>query len=965
MHLAARNEILGRVAELSGMDRLVAGIAEGRGDLIWVQGEPGIGKTVLVNAALARASALGCRVLRGSGDELMEPFPLRLMADCLGITGRSAHPANAQIAALLRGESGGAGAIDPVIAAAERMLEMVDRLCADGPVVLAAEDLQWADEPSLLAWSRLARAVGQIPLLLIGVARPLPGKVKLDLLRDLVVQRGGVALDLGPLPPDNAMALGGRIVGGVPGPRLRAALARAAGNPLYVRELAEALVRDGLVEVQGDTAELRGNASALPSSLTVAINDRLGFLSADTRKALAIAALLGNEFEAAEWAVAMDVPVSRIADLVELAVAAGVLSDASERLRFRHELIHQVLVEQTPTAMRRAMHAEIARLLAEAGRGADAVARHLLAVPGAIDEWALDWLGHLPETAMYALPQASADLLARAVDSIAEDDPRWEALAVRLASVLFWLGRDEQAGQVSAAVARSTGNPVTAARMRVQIIRSAGRMGRFADGLAAARAKPGDEWLPARWRARLAAWSANLANADGQVEAGAALAAQALEQATGSGDPLSIGYARHALAMCGAPQAKQDHIKAGLDALTSRDPESTDLRMLLLANYVNELTYQARQEETARALTEALLLAGRVGGFRAAAIQTVAAEFCYVHGRWDEALVHLASVDEELSGTGALVTQHGLAALIALHRGDEQGADAHLRRGMEVTGDELAVLLPAVFPLTQALAMRAEADGELEEAVRLMSRWLAAPPGLRTHERHDDLPYLVRLALAAGDGETASRATAAAQADMAADKSPSRVAAARFCAALVTDDTAELLAVAADYRTYGWLPKYSFALEEAAVRLAATGETARARAALTDAARTLRTMGAAWDIRRADARLRPYGVRRGPRSVHRRVTTGWDSLTPSEARIADLVAEGLSNPDIAAKLYLSRRTVQTHVSNILAKLQVNSRAGIMRTAAEVAGGQPAGGAAGGQPAGGAAADEKPAAAASA
>jgi hypothetical protein len=136
-----------------------------------------------------------------------------------------------------------------------------------------------------------------------------------------------------------------------------------------------------------------------------------------------------------------------VADLVGLAVAAGVLSDESERRRFRHELIYQVLVEQTPVAMRRAMHAEIARLLAKAGRGADSVARHLLAVPGAIDAWALDWLVHLSETALYALPQASADLLARAVDSvdaIAEDDPRWEALSVRLSRVLLWLGRDSR-----------------------------------------------------------------------------------------------------------------------------------------------------------------------------------------------------------------------------------------------------------------------------------------------------------------------------------------------------------------------------------------------------------------------------------------------------------------------------------------------------------------------------------------
>jgi DNA-binding NarL/FixJ family response regulator len=73
-------------------------------------------------------------------------------------------------------------------------------------------------------------------------------------------------------------------------------------------------------------------------------------------------------------------------------------------------------------------------------------------------------------------------------------------------------------------------------------------------------------------------------------------------------------------------------------------------------------------------------------------------------------------------------------------------------------------------------------------------------------------------------------------------------------------------------------------------------------------------------------------VRRGPRSAHRRAATGWASLTPREERIAGLVAEGLSNPDIAVKLYLSRRTVEAHVSNILAKLQVRSRASIMHAA---------------------------------
>ncbi|HKT01860.1 MAG TPA: helix-turn-helix transcriptional regulator, partial [Rugosimonospora sp.] len=92
-------------------------------------------------------------------------------------------------------------------------------------------------------------------------------------------------------------------------------------------------------------------------------------------------------------------------------------------------------------------------------------------------------------------------------------------------------------------------------------------------------------------------------------------------------------------------------------------------------------------------------------------------------------------------------------------------------------------------------------------------------------------------------------------------------------------------------------------------------------------------LGATRDIRRVDARMRALGVRRGPRSLRRRPTKGWEALTPAESRVVELVAQGRPNPEIAAELFLSRRTVQTHVSNILAKLDLSSRLEIMREAA--------------------------------
>ena len=93
------------------------------------------------------------------------------------------------------------------------------------------------------------------------------------------------------------------------------------------------------------------------------------------------------------------------------------------------------------------------------------------------------------------------------------------------------------------------------------------------------------------------------------------------------------------------------------------------------------------------------------------------------------------------------------------------------------------------------------------------------------------------------------------------------------------------------------------------------------------------SLGAATDAARLQAVFRAHGIRRGPQSKHRQARTGWDSLTPTEVKVAALVEEGMSNPEIAAKLLLSRRTVATHVSHILKKLGVHSRTDIAREAA--------------------------------
>jgi DNA-binding CsgD family transcriptional regulator len=458
-------------------------------------------------------------------------------------------------------------------------------------------------------------------------------------------------------------------------------------------------------------------------------------------------------------------------------------------------------------------------------------------------------------------------------------------------------------------------------------MRSAGRLGRQVDALPVALA-PMDTRIPLAYQARLGAWSAALQASVGRPREAEALARTALSQSQRAGDRLATGYALHALTLVSDAPAALGLIDEALEGL-GHDPESADLRLLLLNNRLNYLIALGRREDVATSLPPALLLAERAGTFREVGLLATAAEACYLQGAWDDALVHLAGIEPEYLSNWSNLNPAALGALIALHRGHRDQADQYLAAtgaGEPASGTHLS----ANWRLAAAWALRAEAAGDMGRALALMAPWLDPAPIRGQEIRQELLPQLVRVALAAGDRDLAASAVAASEADAAADPRPGTLTTARCCRAQLDGDAEALLAAADGYRDHGWPLERATALEEAAVRLAAGGDLPRARAAFNDVLKMYFGLGASWDLRRTEARLRPHGIRRGPRALSRRAVTGWDALTPSEARIAELVARGLSNPDIAAELYVSRRTVQTHVSNILIKLNLRSRVEVAR-----------------------------------
>ncbi|MET0134441.1 MAG: BTAD domain-containing putative transcriptional regulator, partial [Kibdelosporangium sp.] len=382
--------LVGRGAELATLRSRLADLRRGRGGTVWIEGGAGTGKSGLLAAALGQPD-LTYELLWAEADESRRGLPLRLMLSCLGIDRRSADPRRVELAEALATPPPEQSPWQPELMAVDRLAGFVDQLTAAGPVVLVLDDLQWADDASLLVWHRLGKAARHSPLLLIGAARPLPRRPEIDRLRSAVAA-GGDLLRLGTLGEPETGELISRLLGAQPGEALSAVADCAAGNPLFLRELIAALVRDGLVRIDDGTAEVTALDELDSPALRAVLTRRHAALTESTREALRWAALLGDEFDLADLSRVLGRPALDLIPAVEEAIAAGVLREAGTWFTFRHPLLRQALYTAMPVPVRTALHRQAAQLLAESGAPVEHVAGQLLAAPVGMAGWVADWL---------------------------------------------------------------------------------------------------------------------------------------------------------------------------------------------------------------------------------------------------------------------------------------------------------------------------------------------------------------------------------------------------------------------------------------------------------------------------------------------------------------------------------------------------------------------------------------------
>jgi DNA-binding CsgD family transcriptional regulator len=911
-------------------------LAGGLGSSVLIEGEPGIGKSALVRAALAEADA-GCQVFWGAGDELGQALPLLPVLEALRVREPSANPRRNTIVRLLRGELTADRGADVSAALAEQLLALIAEQCAVLPTILVIDDLQWADQASITLWGRLARSVRQLPLLLVGMMRPVPQRDDLLALRRAADD--AARLQLTGLTEAAVAELVAALAGGKPDRKLIRLADGAAGNPLYVTELVAALARSSSLTITGAGA-VELTSGPAPSSLSAAIADRLGFVSGPVREVLRAAALLGVDFAVPDLATVLGRSVADLVPAVDEACAAGVLAESGNGLGFRHPMIRAALYDEIPVPVRAAWHRDAARALAKAGAPADRVARQLLWAVGGpggtsepMDEWILRWLARTAELLVGQAPRAAAELLRQAVASSPAGSAQHDSLVGRLADALFRVGDAAGAEQVANRALAHAVEPDLVVDLHWTLAQCRMKAGLSAESLATlnrALASPG---ISARHRARLLVLTARMHSILGEVETAGRVAAAALDAASEAGDNWAMGWALHVLTIVTAVQGQTTDALTLFDralTVTQADPALTDLRLLLQINKAITLGGLDRYEEAFAAARQARHLADRVGTVvRLAQAHGALGQLLFDTGRWDDAMAEVGVVHDDLKEPGAACSDHGIAAVICFHRGEITAARGHLEAAVP---HATRIGNRVVGPLALARSLDFEQAGALPEALAVLTAGFAD-----NKEELDEIENLfadaVRLATTTGDLSTAKALADHAAALAAESDIPHRQANALYCRSLLDHDAPRLLAAAERYGDASRPLLSAKALEAAAGDFIDTDDRGQARAAFTRAVEIYASLGAAADVARLRTRFRAHGIRRGPHAKHRQAQSGWDSLTPAETKIAALVEGGLSNPEIAARLFLSRRTVATHVSHILKKLDVHSRTDIAREAA--------------------------------
>jgi DNA-binding CsgD family transcriptional regulator len=933
--------LLGRDDELGRLARLIDGLGLASGAAVMVEGPAGIGKTVLLAEAARRASGRGALVLRAAGAELEREYPFGVVRQLFGQV-VSAGPGSAALqegaAALAAGPLGLAGSAeqpavgpaDAVAAAMHGLYWLTSNLAEHSPVLLVVDDAHWAGAMSLRFVMYLARRLDDVPVLTLLAARPVAEHCDHELLARIAVLPQLAVLHLSPLSePDVARLVAESGLRSADAGFIAACYRASGGNPFLLGELLGELRAGGVSGSAADAARLAGLA---PAGVVRWVSARLASLGVDAERLAFAYAVLGADARLSDAAALAGLADSIAATATDRLIAAHILTGKGP-FEFVHPLVSAAVYEGLAPAKRAAAHARAARLIAGRGAPIARVAVHLLAADPGRDSWVVDSLRTAAREASRAgAPASAANYLERALQ---EAQPRRQR-----AELLLELGE----AQLQAGVAGATGRMREALeihddpRRRAEICLTLGRalfstgedaaardaFGRglreLPDGeddlllelrgwyIAVARADPGlREAARARLRTRVKALVED--DAPGQTRTERALLAALAQECAHSGKQPHHQVARLAL------RALAD---GGLLSDSSLDigPYGSACNALWVAG----------EPTAAIAELDRAIEASQRRGWRVALswFSLFRGMAYYLRGDLTAAVADLEAASDVHTAANArgLAVTRGFLAVCLLERDDPAAASNALALPQD---DEPSQLRPRISYL-YALARLRIAQGRLQEALVALLECRQRAQEMHEPNPAANLPWRSEAAIVAARLHEQDRALQLVAEDIRLAQqfgAPHALGIALRTWGLIEPGrgACERLAQSiAALESSGIQLELARSLIEHGAALRRAGHRREAREPLRRGLDLAASCGALALVRRAREELSAAGAR--PRRERIR---GADALTPSELRVARLAAVGRSNPEIAQLLFITRRTVETHLTSAYSKLGVRGR----------------------------------------
>jgi predicted ATPase/class 3 adenylate cyclase/ATP/maltotriose-dependent transcriptional regulator MalT len=928
-------ELLEREAELASVAALIDRAKDGVGRLVVIEARTGMGKTRLLGEAREAATRAGLRVLAARGGELEHEFSY-------GIVRQLFEPALAGVDAAERAEllEGAAAHAAPLFDPAQApdaarasgdasfsslhgLYWLTANLAARSALLLAIDDVHWADASSLRFLAYLVRRLEGLPVIVVVGVRPEGSEPHPALLAEIVNEPAAVVVRPASLTAEAVAGLVRETLSpDADEDFCEACRAATGGNPLLLRELLTALAAEGVEPTGANAAKVE---EVGPEAVARAVRARLARLPSEALALAQAVAVLGADVSPAHAAALAELDREAAAHAATTLGRADVLTFATP-LEFVHPVVRSAVYAEIDPATRVHRHAQAARILAEAGAGPDQVAAHLLLAPPAGDPWVVETLR---QAARRSRSEGSADVAVTYLCRALEEPPPAEATW----TVLFELGNVERLVHGPSAIEHlgqalgATTDPERRAQTALVLGRTlyfAGRREEAVDVFDRALAEVPRQSTELRLRLHAAflngaIWEPEL------VERTAERVEEVRAASFGSAPAgrmllaiLAFYDARAGGSRGDATDAAERALAGGL--LLAEEDSAAYAYAGMVLSVVDRFDDALRMWDEVLALARArgsVLAFATASSFRAKAAQLA--------GRLYEAEADARNAADAAASHGLEVGLPWAVSFLAdalLDRGDLDGAETALARlGV---GDELPTTGHMLWFLDSRARLRMlrgqtrEALDDLLELGRRYEQLGARNPALLAWRSSAALAYHEL-----GDRDRA-RSLAAEEVELARRWAAPRALGRALRAAGLVEGGARGLALLEESVA---VLEGSPAVLERARSLTELGAALKRAKRRSDARELLRQglelahgCGAAPVAERAHTELLSTGAR--PRRL---VVSGRESLTPSELRVAEMAAEGQTNREIAQRLFVTPKTVEVHLSNTYRKLGIQSR----------------------------------------